>query len=939
MWTMLLSACVTLGAFEHRDAFDYPDGTEGEPAWFAETVSWEVRDHAMTAAGGDRTFVLLQNAPHGRRVTVEATVTLERHKGNNWAIAGVAVRRDAGNHWHLALVESPEGKHFVELQEQYDGAWPAVGMPDTKLTATERQGGDFNWQYGRPYRLRIALTPQGISGSVTEMDGTVRGKLAFKFDNKAVTSGQPGLDCGEFVARFDDFVATVDDKLPAPEEPKAATKPYDIKAFDAVRAEATGFFYPKQIDGKWWLIDPKGRGVYLVGTDHASYYVHWCEKLGYAPYHKNMVAQHGSEAAWADETAQRLDAWGFNALPANHSRLLRYRSFAHIEFLAWGTLFSPLDDIVPKTTWTGVPNVFSPKWARNCDKRARRQCAPNRNDPWLIGYFIDNELEWYGKIHRPWGVFVEAWKKPAEHSAKQAWVTFVREKVKDVDTFNKHWGTKLASFDDLAKHTAPTEPACDEAKAVANDFLRLVADRYFKIAAEAIRRHDPNHLVLGCRFAGDAPDIWDVAGKYCDIVSLNTYPRIDVDRGVPPGYIKFLEDCHAKCRRPMMLTEWSFPALDAGLPSKHGAGMRVDTQAQKTKCFEHYQRLLFSLPFMVGSNYFMWADEPAEGISSTFPEDSNYGLVNVKGQPYKLLTEACRRLNARVFELHLAGKVLAAQPRRLRPWFTVDPTAQARVPSTPHEIRVADLRLSFVPGPPQAGEACRIELAGRELGGLTCLIHQQTGQHLWVLADHAKLIKACSDLSGTVIDLELSYIGSAKPMTRVNEQTGQAAHPRQHPHRYKAGWRIRVPAEPGDTPFLASQCLWIENADDEPWDVLEVFHWVAPRVGGDLAGDAPDGPDVPNYYLSASGWADRAAGLGIGATYPVGDDYTCNYWLNKAGGVHSDLRLTVGCRLAPGKRHELSAPPVFVFAYQAKDARSLGKAAGQVLPKVLAPSE
>ena len=938
MWTILLPVCAAFVGFQHRDAFDYADGSEGAPTWYAEGVSWEVRAGRLVADGGGKTFAMLQAAPHGRRVTVEATVTVERSKTDQWAVAGVAVRHDERNHWHLAFVKAPEEKgngHFVELQEMIDGKWLATGAPDTRLTATAHKGGDFAWQFGRPYRFRIELTRDGISGSVAELDGTVRSELAYKFDNRAVTSGQPAVDCGGFRALFDDVVATVNDTVPAPSVAKPAVKPYTLDGFDGIRAKPTGYFHPKQIDGKWWLIDPKGRGFYMVGTDHISYHVHWCEKLGYAPYGRNMRTQYGSEAAWADVVAGQLKAWGFNTLPANHSRLLRYRSFAHIEFLAWGTLFSPIDDIVPKTTWTGVPNVFGSKWARHCDKRSRLQCAPNKNDPWLIGYFIDNELEWYGKIHRPWGVFVEAWKKPADHSAKQAWLKCVREHVKDIETFNAHWGTKIPSFEALASDTAPGQPTCDAAKAVAHTFLRTAVERYFKIAADAIRRHAPNHLVLGCRFAGGAPDIWDIAGKYCDIVSLNTYPRIDVNGGVPASFIEYLRKCHAMCNRPMMITEWSFPALDAGLPSKHGAGMRVDTQAQKTRCFEHYQTLLFSLPFMIGSDYFMWVDEPELGISKTFPEDSNYGLTNLHGQPYKLLTAACARLNPKAYELHLAGKVRAASPRKIAPWLVAPPKGQADRPDGKLDLRVGDLRVTVE----KDGHACRLTLGDELLGHLTCLMHQRAGQDLWVRADRAKVVAVRRDRDATIADLELSYVGQDAPMTQVDDKTGDGERLRARPHRFKAGWRLRLPTKPVKTPFIASECLWIDNTDTEPWDLVEVFHWVAPQVGGSVDGDEADGPDVPNYYLHAAGWVDRKAGLGVGVTYPPGSGYECRYWRDERGGVHSDLRYEVDQRLAPGKRYVPGAPPAFVFGYRSATRRDMGSAANDVLSVTLAADE
>src|SRR5206468_1120883 len=118
----------------------------------------------------------------------------------------------------------------------------------------------------------------------------------------------------------------------------------------------------------------------------------------------------------------------------------------------------------------------------------------------------------------------------------------------------------------------------------------------------------------------------------------------------------------ALCHKPIILTEWSFPALDARdtegrpLPSQHGAGMRVDTQDQKARCYAIMQRTLFALPFVVGSHYFMWGDEPALGISSTFPEDSNYGLVSETDQPYPVLTTTATRVNAQMMALH-AGQI------------------------------------------------------------------------------------------------------------------------------------------------------------------------------------------------------------------------------------------------------------------------------------------
>ncbi len=367
-------------------------------------------------------------------------------------------------------------------------------------------------------------------------------------------------------------------------------------------------------DDTWWVIDPGGRGFFAIGTDHVNFNVHWCERLGYAPYNRNCVERYGTEERWAEEAVSKLSSWNFNLLGANNSPSTRYRGLAHTLFLSFGSEFASYDDIVPKVHWTGFPDVFSPDFERHCDLKAREICRESKDDPWLFGYFLDNELEWYGKIGRPWGIFTETVKKPGEHRAKRALVDFLRKRYPGIEELNRAWDTSFASFDGMLERTDWAEPSNNAWKRDALDFVGLVAEKYFSITTSAVRKYDPNHLILGSRFAGDVPEpVWKAAGRYCDVVSLNFYDRVDLDSGEPIGLVKHLERVHGLCRRPLMVTEWSFPALDSGLPCKHGAGMRVDTQSQKARCFKIYQTTFLSLPFVIGSDYFMWVDEPALG--------------------------------------------------------------------------------------------------------------------------------------------------------------------------------------------------------------------------------------------------------------------------------------------------------------------------------------
>ena len=80
-----ISVC---GMFNYQDAFNYPNGSEGAPAWFAETVSWEVRDGALVYSNGGQTFAILEQSPHGGDVSLEATLTVRERQGDEWLVAG-----------------------------------------------------------------------------------------------------------------------------------------------------------------------------------------------------------------------------------------------------------------------------------------------------------------------------------------------------------------------------------------------------------------------------------------------------------------------------------------------------------------------------------------------------------------------------------------------------------------------------------------------------------------------------------------------------------------------------------------------------------------------------------------------------------------------------------------------------------------------------------
>ena len=211
--------------------------------------------------------------------------------------------------------------------------------------------------------------------------------------------------------------------------------PYEPVSGEAgPRFEPTGFFRAVQADGRDWVVDPLGRAVTIAAIDHVRP-AGWRDRnLGYDIYARFVETNYPSKAAWLDETLGRLRDWGFNTL-ANHcdEPLLRHRGLAHTITLYLGGEFGRAGGKDPDrwiTPWsgpcTGLPNVFHPEFENEVRKAAARLCAPERDDPWLLGWFLDNELKWWGPdtARKDLTLFDTVRALPKAHTARQALEAF-----------------------------------------------------------------------------------------------------------------------------------------------------------------------------------------------------------------------------------------------------------------------------------------------------------------------------------------------------------------------------------------------------------------------------------------------------------------------------------------------------------------------------------
>jgi len=396
--------------------------------------------------------------------------------------------------------------------------------------------------------------------------------------------------------------------------------------FLLLQGRKTGFFHVEIIDGKHWLVDPEGTLFISKGVNHVSYWSDYAPSLGHNPYNRVVSTMYGSAEDWASETVNRLRSWGFNTIGAWSSEETFTKRMPYTVILNIATEAG--------ADWVSgnVTDYFSERFERVADEVAQKICAPKRTDKHLVGYFTDNELRWTADWRSQREIFDDYLLLPEEAEGKKALVAFLKEKYITISVLNQAWNASFSSFEDiLSIQEAP------ENEVVGSDklgFLEVVSKRYFKVCHDAIKRHDPNHLILGCRYAFKPPDeaLKGCIG-YVDVLSMSCYTNpYSEDLG---SRLLNLEAIHNVTGLPIIASEFSFKAMDSGLPNTKGAGVAVKTQSERAKYHEEFVRAMLLEPFVVGYHWFQYADQPAEGRFDG--ENSNYGLVNIRDEPWKTL--------------------------------------------------------------------------------------------------------------------------------------------------------------------------------------------------------------------------------------------------------------------------------------------------------------
>lgn len=357
-----------------------------------------------------------------------------------------------------------------------------------------------------------------------------------------------------------------------------------------------GYFRIGRRDGTFWLVDPDGGHFLSKGVNTVCFDQDRIANSERIPYAEACQRKYDGQEGWRRAVAARLSRWGFNTLGSWSDEAVAVAGPAPLAV-------TPNLDLGMSFAWDGkqhFPDVFDSDFETHVRRRAQDLCARCHGDQHIIGWFIDNELRWGPD-----------WRGPEDLRA-------------------------------LFLKLSPASAGHRVAMAADHDsFTALVAERYFALTSAAIKAADPNHLVLGCRFAlVPAPAVIEAAGRHADVISFNCYER-DASKALAS---------YTAAGKPCLIGEFSFRAVDSGLPNTNGAGPQVATQAERAACFTHYVSTALRQPALVGYHWFEHADQPAEGRFDG--ENSNFGTVTIEDNIYEKLTRAMTAVNAEAEHVH-----------------------------------------------------------------------------------------------------------------------------------------------------------------------------------------------------------------------------------------------------------------------------------------------
>ena len=396
---------------------------------------------------------------------------------------------------------------------------------------------------------------------------------------------------------------------------------------ESMKQDATGYFYSKKINNRWWLIDPMGYPYYILGLDVLQYSFAKSQIQ-----HDSMLEKYGSAENWAAYTTKHLkEDLYFTAASRPSGEILEAENPLPVQkFLSFMSTYGRKKGInnsnSGSTTFSenNTMPVFDPEFEEYADEYAQNNAVDPCN-PNIIGYSLDNELPMDGIMLDNY-LTIDYTKEVNYYSYAAAWTWLVKE---------------------TGKESPDGSDITDELR---DKFRGFIWNKYFEVTIAAFKKYDPNHMIIGTRFltvAATSKWVMKVAGHYLDAITINWYGQWTPDADK-------LEYISRYADKPFIVTEFYAKAGDSegNLGNRSGAGFYVETQQDRADYYHNFTLRMLECQNMVGWYWLQYIDnDPNNGIGDLSSRDSNKGIVSNTHNEYTVLTSAMAEINKNIYKI------------------------------------------------------------------------------------------------------------------------------------------------------------------------------------------------------------------------------------------------------------------------------------------------
>ena len=421
----------------------------------------------------------------------------------------------------------------------------------------------------------------------------------------------------------------------AEDSENVSTKAFNYSKFGGylqAKVNATGFFRTEKINDRWWFVDPEGYLFLSSGVDCVSPggggnvinidkrrnlfkelppvdIINSSARMPSPSFGTwNLFRRYGKDYSEKskDLIIKRMDKWGLNTI-ANWSN-------SEVTKLNRKAFMFQLKGIGIEDGLMGLPDIYGTDFSSKIDAACLSQVGFQKDNPWLIGYFIGNEPSWIGQESRLCQLILDGQDKPIKNELKLF----------------------------LGKNDSPE---------IRKQFVHQTFKLFLELINSSLKKYDPNHLNLGMRF-GHAPEkeIAEICKKSFDVFSFNCYDLYPKK--------ELMDQILAVTSLPMIIGEFHFGTVDRGMAQSL---WQVNSQKERGIAYSYYVERAFSHPGLIGTAYFQWSDQDLTGRRDG--ENYNCGFVDVTDRPYKYQVEAVMETAKILFEIHSGNRL----PTEIKP--------------------------------------------------------------------------------------------------------------------------------------------------------------------------------------------------------------------------------------------------------------------------------